>query len=453
MRHMKQIPLAIGAAAAEQSFDNFLAGANAAAVAHLEALAERAAPVYLWGPAGSGKTHLLHAVTRRFQARGGQAAWFSSRDPLPWPHDEQRSLVVFDGCDLFDEVRQQAAFALFVQAAESGAAIVAAGRYPPVDLPLREDLRTRLGWGHVFALQPPTEAEVRAVLRREADRRGVFLSDEVMDHVLVRFARDLHALMALLDRLDRYALSHKRAITVPLLRQMLADEEASREGGPALALFDLDHTLLPIDSDHAWGEFLIASGWVAEAEFRRANDEFYAQYQAGTLDIGTYIEAATEPLRRRTPAECAELHMRFMREVIVPQVRPQALELVRAHRERGDLMALVTATNDFVTSAVAGLFGIDTLIAVRLERGPGGTITGRIDGTPSFREGKVLRVEQWLAQRGRTFGDFARISVYSDSLNDLPLLERATDPVATNPSDALAALARQRGWRILNLFA
>jgi len=141
---MKQIPLAIVSDAPEQSFENFVAGANGAALAHLTGLAERAAPVYLWGPAGSGKTHLLHALTRRVQRAGGHAAWFSSRDALPWPHDDQRALVVLDGCDLYDEARQQAAFALFAQAAVSGTTIVAAGRLPPVDLPLREDLRTRL---------------------------------------------------------------------------------------------------------------------------------------------------------------------------------------------------------------------------------------------------------------------------------------------------------------------
>lgn len=221
---MKQLPLAIGAGAPEQGFDNFVAGANVAAAAHLSTLGERAAPVYLWGAPGSGKTHLLHAVTAQVQARGGQAAWFSSRDPLPWPHDERRALLVLDGCDLFDAERQQAAFSLFVQAAEAGTAIVAAGRLPPVDLPLRDDLRTRLGWGHVFALVPPGETEVRAILRREADRRGVFLSDEVMDFVLRRFSRDLGSLMQLLDHLDRYALQTQRAITIPLVRAMLENE-------------------------------------------------------------------------------------------------------------------------------------------------------------------------------------------------------------------------------------
>ncbi|HZT55515.1 MAG TPA: HAD family hydrolase [Burkholderiaceae bacterium] len=219
-----------------------------------------------------------------------------------------------------------------------------------------------------------------------------------------------------------------------------------------LCLFDLDDTLLPMDSDHAWGEFMVRSGWVDAAEFARRNDAFYAQYKAGRLDIHEYIAFATEPLRVRTTLEADAAHRRFMAEVIAPNLRPAALELVREHQARGDLVALVTATNDFITASIAQAFGIADLIAVRLARGAGGTITGCIEGTPSYREGKVTRVQEWLAERGKTWADFGRISVYSDSVNDLPLLERATDPVATNPTPALRQIARSRGWRVLKLF-
>ena len=219
-----------------------------------------------------------------------------------------------------------------------------------------------------------------------------------------------------------------------------------------LCLFDLDDTLLPIDSDHAWGEFVIRLGWVDEAAFRRANDAFYADYKLGRLDIHAYIEFATAPLRARGTEAASAAHVRFMREVITPALRPEALALVREHQARGDWIALVTATNDFITGPIARAFGIADLIAVRLEREPGGTITGRIIGTPSYRQGKVARVEEWLAEGGCSWRDFERISVYSDSMNDLPLLERGTDPVATNPSPALEAVARERGWRILKLF-
>jgi len=219
-----------------------------------------------------------------------------------------------------------------------------------------------------------------------------------------------------------------------------------------LCLFDLDDTLLPMDSDHAWGDFLVRSGWVDAREFARRNDAFYAQYRAGQLDIHDYIRFATGPLRARSNAEADAAHRRFMAEVIVPNLRPAALELVRDHQARGDLVALVTATNDFVTAPIARAFGIADLIAVRLARSAGGTITGCIDGTPSYREGKVTRVQAWLAERGRAWADFGRISVYSDSVNDLPLLERATDPVATNPTPALRQIAEARGWRVLKLF-
>jgi HAD superfamily hydrolase (TIGR01490 family) len=219
-----------------------------------------------------------------------------------------------------------------------------------------------------------------------------------------------------------------------------------------LCLFDLDDTLLPIDSDHAWGEFLTRIGWVDATEFARRNDAFYAQYKAGQLDIHEYIAFATEPLRAHTAAECEAAHRQFMAEVIAPALRGSARELVQSHQARGDLVALVTATNDFVTAPIAQAFGIADLLAVRLARGAGGTITGRIDGTPSYREGKVTRVTEWLAGQGAGWSDFERISVYSDSVNDLPLLERATDPVATNPTPPLRTLAEARGWRILKLF-
>ena len=219
-----------------------------------------------------------------------------------------------------------------------------------------------------------------------------------------------------------------------------------------LCLFDLDDTLLPLDSDHAWGAFVVRLGWVDADDFGRRSDEFFAQYQVGQLDIHAYIEFASAPLRTRSRAQIDAAHRQFMQEVIAPNLQPQALALVREHQQRGDLVALVTATNDFVTGPIAQALGIDDLIAVRLAQGPGGTITGQIQGTPSYREGKVARVQEWLAQRSNQWSDFERISVYSDSVNDMPLLERATDAVATNPTPALQAIAEQRGWRILKLF-
>ncbi|MDQ2735227.1 MAG: HAD-IB family hydrolase [Pseudomonadota bacterium] len=219
-----------------------------------------------------------------------------------------------------------------------------------------------------------------------------------------------------------------------------------------LCLFDLDHTLLPIDSDHAWGEFVVSLGWVDGDAFKRGNDAFYAEYREGRLDIDAYVAFATAPLRSRTVDELAAAHRRFMQTVIEPAIRPAARELVSRHRSRGDRLALVTSTNDFITAPIAAAFDIDALIATRLERDAARRFTGRIEGTPAFREGKVARVGQWLAESGTSWADFDGIAVYSDSLNDLALLERATEPVATNPSPDLEALAQARGWRIVRLF-
>lgn len=219
-----------------------------------------------------------------------------------------------------------------------------------------------------------------------------------------------------------------------------------------LCLFDLDHTLLPLDSDHAWGEFVVTLGWAEAAAQRAENDRFYAQYQDGSLDIAAYVEFATRAWRQRSPLEQTAAQGRFMDEVIRPALREQALALVRRHQQEDELVAIVTATNEFVTRPIADAFGVETLIAIELERDAQDRVTGRIRGVPSFREGKTQRVAQWLAGLGHRVQDFERITVYSDSPNDLPLLQLATHPVATNPSPALEATARERGWPLLNLF-
>jgi HAD superfamily hydrolase (TIGR01490 family) len=220
-----------------------------------------------------------------------------------------------------------------------------------------------------------------------------------------------------------------------------------------LVLFDLDGTLIEGDSDHGFSRFLISLGWVDGPAFERRNNEFFKQYQAGCLDIHAYIDFATEPWRHRPPAEQRLAQDRFMAEVMRPQIRPEALELVRAHQAAGDLVVIVTATNEFITRPIADAFGVAELIAVQLEHDGAGRATGRIAGVPSFREGKIARVDQWLAGQGRRWQDFAHTVFYSDSTNDLPLLERVSEPVATNPSPALAAIAGERGWRILRLFS
>jgi HAD superfamily hydrolase (TIGR01490 family) len=207
-----------------------------------------------------------------------------------------------------------------------------------------------------------------------------------------------------------------------------------------LTLFDLDGTLIARDSDHAFGEFMVDVGWANGPEWRERNNEFFRQYQDGRLDLDGYVDFATSVWRGRPLSEALAMRERFMQEVIRPTIAPRALELVREHQAAGDRVAIVTATNEFVTRPIADAFGVDTLIAVELQRHTDGRPTGRVMGVPSFREGKIERVRQWLAS---TF--------YSDSMNDLPLLEVVSDPVATNPSPALEAVARERGWRILRL--
>ncbi len=218
-----------------------------------------------------------------------------------------------------------------------------------------------------------------------------------------------------------------------------------------LALFDLDHTLLPIDSDHAWGEFTITLGWTDPQTFAKKNDEFYAHYQAGTLDIHAYVRFATEAFRQRGPVESAKAHALFMRQVVTPAIRAEALSLLQKHREAGDHIIIITATNEFVTRPIAKALGVEDLIAVELARDQHGWFTGEIEGEPSMREGKVRRLQQWLQSQGLKWSD-VEMTFYSDSRNDLPLLERVNHPVATNPDEKLRAVALEKGWPILELF-
>jgi len=218
-----------------------------------------------------------------------------------------------------------------------------------------------------------------------------------------------------------------------------------------ITFFDLDHTLLPIDSDYSWGVFTQQIGWTDPVEFRRRNDAFYAHYQAGTLDIHDYVRFATEAIRLQGEAQYRTAHERFMREMVLPALHDGARDLVRSHQAAGDHVAIVTATNELVTRPIAQALGVAELIAVELERDAAGWITGEIAGTPSAREGKVVRATQWLAARGWDWLD-VETTFYSDSLNDLPLLERVDHPVATNPDARLRPLALERGWRILDLF-
>ena len=217
-----------------------------------------------------------------------------------------------------------------------------------------------------------------------------------------------------------------------------------------LVLFDLDNTLLAGDSDYEWGQFLVDRGVLDRETYQAQNRAYYDQYAAGTLDIHQYLGFALRPLAEHTPAELGRWHADFMRQRILPMITPAARELVRGHLDSGDLCAIVTATNSFVTSPIAREFGVPHLVATEPET-HGGRFTGRVAGTPCFREGKSQRLDEWLSGLGRRLGDFRQSTFYSDSHNDLALLERVTRPVAVDPDPQLAAQAARRGWEVISL--
>jgi HAD superfamily hydrolase (TIGR01490 family) len=217
-----------------------------------------------------------------------------------------------------------------------------------------------------------------------------------------------------------------------------------------LALFDLDNTLLAGDSDYEWGQFLVDRGVVDRAAYEAQNRAFYDQYKAGTLDIHEYLGFALRPLTGREPEELARWHADFMRTRIVPMIVPAARALVRRHRDAGELCALITSTNSFVTAPIAREFGLEHLIATEPER-RNGRFTGRVSGTPCFRAGKLTRLDEWLGGLGRRFADFEETACYSDSHNDLPLLERVSRPVVVDPDETLAREAERRGWEKISL--
>ncbi len=223
---MRQIPLAIGIDPLPM-FENFVPGRNLAALEHLRGLRAPAAPVYLWGDGACGKSHLLSALAHELQSAGMTVGWYGPGQPLPWTFQPGWAALLIDDAHALNEAEQGAAFTLFSDATAQGLPVAAAGRCPPVDLPLREDLRTRLAWGHVFELATLDEAESRAALRRHADQRGILLSDDVMDYLLARHSRDLKVLVALLAELDTFGLATSRAVTVPMLKQLLAERADS----------------------------------------------------------------------------------------------------------------------------------------------------------------------------------------------------------------------------------
>lgn len=217
-----------------------------------------------------------------------------------------------------------------------------------------------------------------------------------------------------------------------------------------LVLFDLDNTLLAGDSDYAWAQFLIEQGVLERSRYETRNEEFFQQYKAGTLDIHAFLAFQLAPLAEHSREQLDRWHAQFMEQKIRPMIGAAARALVQRHRGVSSLCAIVTATNSFVTGPIAREFGVPHLIATEPEEKEG-RFTGGIAGLPCFQEGKVARVDEWLAREGRTFESFAATWFYSDSANDLPLLERVSKPVAVDPDERLREVATTRGWTILEI--
>jgi len=217
-----------------------------------------------------------------------------------------------------------------------------------------------------------------------------------------------------------------------------------------LALFDLDNTILAGDSDYNWSRFLIQEGYLDGAIHAEKNEKFYADYKAGTLDIYAFVEFQFKPLARNPRSILNQLLKKYVEEVIKPMITEKAYALVRKHREEGDLLIVITATNSFITKPIAALFGIENLIGTDPEEKEG-EFTGKVSGLPSFKEGKVTRLEAWLKNKNLSLADFKKSYFYSDSHNDLPLMKKVTHPVAVDSDDILTVYANSKGWPQISL--
>lgn len=217
-----------------------------------------------------------------------------------------------------------------------------------------------------------------------------------------------------------------------------------------LAIFDLDHTLINTDSDNGWCNFMIEKGLLDADTAAAKNEQFYQDYKNGCLNVHEYVAFQVEPMKTLSRAELDELHREFVAEKIQRHITAMAKMLVQSHRDAGDELLVISSTNDFVITPICHLFGIHNIIGTELETDAAGHFTGRIKGTPSLREGKIERLQQWLSERGSRMADFGKIYFYSDSKNDLPLLCAVSDPVAVNPDETLQQHAQQHGWPILN---
>ena len=217
-----------------------------------------------------------------------------------------------------------------------------------------------------------------------------------------------------------------------------------------LAIFDLDHTLINADSDNTWPQYLMQKG-VVDAEFvRMKNDKFYQDYLNGCLDIDEFLQFQLAPLTRFSMEELADMHREFTQAFILPHISPMAKMLVQSHRQAGDELLVISSTNEFIITPICHLFGLENIIGTQLEIGADGRSTGGYIRTPSLKEGKITRLNEWLAARGETLQSYGKSYFYSDSKNDLPLLRHVSDPVAVNPDEVLLQEATEKGWPVLN---
>lgn len=217
-----------------------------------------------------------------------------------------------------------------------------------------------------------------------------------------------------------------------------------------LALFDLDNTILAGDSDYNWSRFLIQEGYLDGAIHAEKNEKFYADYKAGTLDIYAFVEFQFKPLARNPRTALNQLLKKYVEEVIKPMITEKARALVKRHQDEGDLIIVITATNSFITKPIAELFGIENLIGTDPEEKEG-EFTGKVSGLPSFKEGKVTRLEAWLKGKNLSLASFEKSYFYSDSHNDLPLMQKVTHPVAVDSDDVLSEYAKSKGWPQISL--
>lgn len=217
-----------------------------------------------------------------------------------------------------------------------------------------------------------------------------------------------------------------------------------------LAIFDLDNTLINTDSDHAWPQFMVEKGFLNEEYVLEANERFYRDYQNGCLSINEFLRFQLEPLRRFSADELDNLHREFMDKYIRPHITPMARSLVANHRDAGDELLVISSTNEFIITPICHEFGISNIIGTQPERDENGYFTGGYIGTPSLQEGKIIRLNEWLSEKGKTLSDYEKVYFYSDSKNDLPLLHHVNHPIVVNPDTVLQEEAHKNGWPILN---